>query len=410
MLLIVLTLIISSCSIKEIREEAARNESLGHIKGTVTSTVAQRGGIIVLRYRHEQGIPVLEGKTTVNESGEFSFTVYPGKHYIGAFIDSNSDGRVQENEYGRMYGLPDIITVADKQTVTLNNITITGLASKKITEQQRSADVFAITKNIGIVTTLDDPTFTRDNYNLGMWHPNDFLENVGGGLFMLQPYHSDKIPVLFVHGVNGGPTDWQATIGSLDTSLYQPWVIYYPSGFRLDLISEYFLKAVVILQEKYRFDKFAIVAHSMGGLVTRSYVKKYFEQYPEHARHLKLVMTVNSPMGGMASAAVGLEHSPIISSAWHDVAPGSDFLKGIHGWRWPKDLPYHLAFSFMEDESGDGVVALQSQLPTKLQAESVRLYGFNNSHVGTLSDPEFLEVLSAVLSERFQTREVLKAF
>ena len=154
-------------------------------------------------------------------------------------------------------------------------------------------------------------------------------------------------------------------------------------------------------QNKYQFKQLAVVAHSMGGLVTRSFVKKFVEQYPKVSKNLKFVMTINSPMGGMPSAALGLKHSPIISSAWHDVAPGSEFLKGIHGWQWPKTIPYHLVFSFKEDKGGDGVVSIKSQLPPKLQSESARMYGFSNDHVGTLNDPAFLKLFNRLLANKF---------
>ena len=42
--------------------------------------------------------------------------------------------------------------------------------------------------------------------------------------------------------------------------------------------------------------------------------------------------------------------------------------------------------SYANGESGDGVVPLQSQVPLKLQSESIRMYAFNNDHVGTLND------------------------
>lgn len=54
--------------------------------------------------------------------------------------------------------------------------------------------------------------------------------------------------------------------------------------------------------------------------MTRSYVKKAFEEFPLQAENMSLVVTVNSPMGGMPSATSGVELSPIVVPAWRDPA------------------------------------------------------------------------------------------
>jgi len=113
-------------------------------------------------------------------------------------------------------------------------------------------------------------------------------------------------------------------------------------------------------------------------------------------------MTVNSPMAGISAAASGVENSPIVVPSWRDVEPGSAFLQGIHTWNWPQEIPYHLVISYTTGESGDGVVTLQSQSPLKLQSESIRMYAFNNDHVGTLNDNNFLGLLNRILKDNIK--------
>jgi pimeloyl-ACP methyl ester carboxylesterase len=234
-----------------------------------------------------------------------------------------------------------------------------------------------------------------------MWKPVEFLTRVGGGLLFLQPYQAIKIPVLFIHGINGGPTDWEAAIRQLDRTRFQPWVLYYPSGLRLDMISDYLAAALSRLHDEYDFNRLLVVAHSMGGLVTRSFVRKYLDRYPDQAGVIRLVMTVNSPMAGMKSAASGVNNSPLVVPAWRDVAENSDFLLDLHAWAWPADIPYHLVFSYKTGGSDDGTVSLQSQIPLKLQVEAVRVYGFNDTHAGILNDPAFLELFHAILADGY---------
>lgn len=143
-----------------------------------------------------------------------------------------------------------------------------------------------------------------------------------------------------VHGVNNGPTLWAQVIDSFDDEHFQPWVYYYPSGLRLDMISDYLVETVSQLQNKFGFSEFYVVAHSMGGLVTRSFVKKYVERNPENLKKIGWVMTVNSPMAGMAVAGVGVNRSPIVVPSWRDVPPGSEFLQGVNDWSWSEEIPY----------------------------------------------------------------------
>ena len=71
--------------------------------------------------------------------------------------------------------------------------------------------------------------------------------------------------------------------------------------------------------------------------------------------------------------------------------------QGAQRLGWPEDIPYHLIFSYKTGSSDDSTVPLQSQIPMQLQAEVTRLYGFNNSHVGTLNDAAFLTLFNSIL-------------
>lgn len=59
---------------------------------------------------------------------------------------------------------------------------------------------------------------------------------------MLQEYNSKKIPIIFVHRTNGESADWKTTIANLDQTHFQAWILNYPIGMRLGIISDYFLR------------------------------------------------------------------------------------------------------------------------------------------------------------------------
>ena len=81
----------------------------------------------------------------------------------------------------------------------------------------------------GTVTNLNDPRFERKNGSVGLWRPYDFVFDVGVGVYFLEPYDPERVPVLFVHGNLGTPQDFRYLIERLDRDRFQPWLYYYPS-------------------------------------------------------------------------------------------------------------------------------------------------------------------------------------
>ena len=395
---------ISACNLIDIKQDANKVDSAGIIKGKIKLQTDQSGEIIVNRYHMQNKAYISDNFSRANFLGKYQFDSYPGSYFIYAFVDNNNDGLYQENEHSNFYsnepGIPAPVLLSPGESVTVPDIIISGKLPALNIEVNKKHHLYKIISNIGRVISLDDPMFKQSNYSMGMWKPLHFLEQVGGGLFLLQPYQNNKIPVIFVHGINGGPLDWKEAIEGLNDEFFQPWILYYPSGVRLDIISDYMVQALLHLQDKYSFDRVFIAAHSMGGLVARSSVKKYLQQYPEMADSLDLLITVNSPLKGMKSAELGVNNSPIVLPVWRDLSPDSKFLHDLNSWSLPENLPYHLVFSFKTDSTGDGVVPLQSQLPFKVQQSAVKLYGFNNTHVGTLKDKVFLNLFTSILDKR----------
>ena len=394
--------ILGSCSILEIKNQVEIVDSVGTLSGKVKLVSPQKGPVIVRRFHKDNGVYVFDNHVRSTPEGDYLFQSRPGTYFIAAFIDVNNDGEYQSDEedanyYSLELGIPAEIVVEAGKKVVINDVIIAGKPpALKIKAEIKKALIKAV-ENVGVVISLDDPVFDNDNYSMGMWRPIQFLEKVGGGLFFLQEYQQDKIPVLFVHGIGGGPVDWKQAIEKLDRRYFQPWVIFYPSGLRLDMVSNYLVKSVAHLQGLHGFKRLYVAAHSMGGLVAHSFVKKYLATYPDFAESIDLLVTVNSPLNGMQSALKGVENSPIVLPVWRDIATGSQFIKGLNDWWWPKDIPYHLIFSYETGDSDDGTVPLQSQIPMQLQTKVTRLYGFNNNHVGTLNDDTFLTLFNSIL-------------
>ena len=390
--------VLTGCSLIEQLDFA---NNLAVIKGKVTTASEyspNKTNIVVVLLKQTKAL-LFERVSYVlaDEQGDYTFNIEPGIYAVGAFVDTNNDNQYQPAELGDVSGNPEFLKLARKQTI-IADISITGKFNKHIAYDAKSFDQTHLSlKNIGKIVSLNDERFKSENGSFGLWQPMDFMKKYGAGLFMLQEYNSKKIPIIFVHGANGGSADWKTIITNLDQSRFQPWLLHYPSGMRLGIISDYFVRAVNELQRKYNMNKIYVVAHSMGGLITRSFVMKYQKRYPKEFEHIKFVMTINASMMGLASANTGVNFSPLVVPSWHDMSPESDFLKVINTWPWPKTLPYYLVFSYLHGEEGDGVVELESQIPLKLQSEAKRIYGYNAGHADILENKDFLQHFNQVL-------------
>jgi pimeloyl-ACP methyl ester carboxylesterase len=98
------------------------------------------------------------------------------------------------------------------------------------------------------------------------------------GLYFLQPYDPDRIPLVFVHGLFSTPFTWVQTINGLQADPeirkhYQFWVFAYPTGYPI------LYSALRLRQDLARVDQvypnhkpYVVVGHSMGGMLTHDQV------------------------------------------------------------------------------------------------------------------------------------------
>ena len=127
---------------------------------------------------------------------------------------------------------------------------------------------------------LDSPEFRRRNKATeGLLDPNESLENKG--LYMLEPYDPERIPVLMVHGLWSSPMTWMDMFNDLRSfpeirERYQFWFYLYPSGQPFWLSATQLRGDLQKMREAFdpnrrdrALDEMVLVGHSMGGLVSR---------------------------------------------------------------------------------------------------------------------------------------------
>jgi pimeloyl-ACP methyl ester carboxylesterase len=103
--------------------------------------------------------------------------------------------------------------------------------------------------------------------------PDKFANKVR--LIQVQPYNSQKIPVLFVHGLQSTPVSWAPMLNALwaDPIVrrnYQVWVFNYPSGYPIPYSALLLRRQLDALDKAFPDHRpIVLVGHSMGGILSR---------------------------------------------------------------------------------------------------------------------------------------------
>lgn len=104
------------------------------------------------------------------------------------------------------------------------------------------------------------------------------------GLYMLEPYDPERIPVIFVHGLISTPRMWRNVINEIETDpelrkRYQCWVFAYPTGNPPAYSAFRFRQELAALRQLHPEAKHCVlVGHSMGGLVSQMQVSTVTRQ------------------------------------------------------------------------------------------------------------------------------------
>ena len=408
---LVLVVILAGCVFSKLEDDLAKLEDVSHIySGSVSAGEGHSNAFVVVAMHGQQGEGIA-GFRMLSGPGPFELRLEPVPVYFFAFDDLNKDLRFQSDEpYGwAAEGQP--ITPAEADTTNID-FSIDAVADNQPPYPPRLIDEPLVEHlddrlsfNLGTVTSLDNPWFAEEQAKRGLWEPFAFMQDGGTGIHFLQPYDPDKIPVLFVHGISDTPYRFVALTEQLDQSRFQAWVFNYPSGLRLPMLANGLYQFLEVVRRQYRFDELHVVAHSMGGLVSRGYINMCTQN--DKCQYLRSYTTVSTPWNGVASAKSGVEWAPTVVPVWRDLDPDSEYVTTLFDTPLPGGLPHHLLFGFRQDsifgsESSDGVIALSSQLRPAAQDQAVLIRGYDEDHVSILSSEAAVNKVHEILAKSSQ--------
>lgn len=402
-------LFLSNCAFKKLGKEVAILEQTSLLQGTISNPSPHQKPLIVLLYHFEDDQKKLVAYSIHHTPGTFTFVRLPGRYLIAAFEDANEDLVYQPSEYASYINASTLITVNSGEIRSNLNLTlqhpstVTLAEAPDLTSPTTKAELDLPKVSAGEIVTLEDRRFSAKNSERGLWRPIRFLQKVGGGVFFLEPFDPQKIPVVFVHGVGGNPRQWTSLIHNLDRTRFQPWIFYYPSGLRLHMSANFLVQTLSKIYVTNKFKKLVVIAHSMGGLISRSLVNTIVKKDREQKLQV-LFLTLSTPWGGHQAAQIGVDHAPAVIPSWIDMIPNSPFQQSLFQTPLSDQIEYYLFFSFkgghnpFTNGNDDGTVSLVSQLKTEAQESAIKTIGFNEDHTSILRSPHATKKIGALLT------------
>ena len=400
----------------QLREETEIIKNSTILVGVVSSTLSIRDmPIVVAAYLRKGNIRTIVHYTSLHELGSYELIVPKGNYYIVAFGDNNQNLIYDKGEpVGQYIGTVGVFANTEG-VVSDIDIVISSHKTGKIdfpigyALPSKKSKSFHTTSP-GTIANLDDVLFSDEYGAKGFWTPLEFFKEVGGNIFFLEAYDPKKIPILFVHGAKGSPEDWKTFSKTIDGDKFQPWFFYYPSGASIDSMSYLLFWKLLNLQRKYKFTELYITAHSIGGLVARSFIVNFGDFFP----FVTNFISISTPWGGETLAKSGVKYSPAVIPAWRDLQPKGEFIKSIFRKKMPPTVEHFLFFGHKGNRNllrpnNDRVVTMASQLDPRAQREAKMIYGFNEEHVSILSSAQVLSQYTAILAAAYEkTRDAVK--
>ena len=402
-LLLMISLSLSGCFLVKVKKEVREYLASTVLVGTVATAFPGKGPIIVAAYTMGRGKRAVAHYTVLHEAGEFELMVAEGNYYIFAYWDKNSNLVYDAGEPAGQYGDPKLVVAPSGGVVGGHDIAIPEFAQE--IDVPAGFEISSVkpqklySRLSGAIVDLDDELFSEENGRKGYWEAISFYKQFGGNIYFIEAYDPEKIPILFVHGANSTPRSWKYFVENIDRKRFQPWFFYYPSGARIRGMSYLLLWKLQNLKSRYGFEQLYITAHSMGGLVSRSFIMDHFASFP----YVRLFVSLATPWGGAGMAEYGVSQSPVVVPCWMDMQPKSEFIKSLYREKMPEEISFYMFFGHQGSRNpfrsnNDSAIALASLLDRRAQSEAKMNYAFDEDHVSIIQSKAVVDQYNAIIS------------
>jgi pimeloyl-ACP methyl ester carboxylesterase len=416
---------LTGCALLHVPQQQQRLDAACRIQGTAKIVASGTKGpnaivVVLLRKTDASGGDAFKWKIVdhfvMDHAGSWAFATGEGTYRVAAFEDSNSDLVYEPGEPFTATSSMRQITCSAGARIRDVDISVDANSTDRLDGELDVASLQALSLDdkaerslgqltaVGEITTLADSRFDLSESSNGLWRPYDYMHASPPGIYFLEPYDPHRIPVLFVHGILGSPANFATLISRLDRTRFQAWVYNYPSGLPLASLADHLNQTVEKIQLRFHVRRLAVVAHSMGGLISRGFILRHATT--SDSGDIPLFVSMATPWEGHDGAILGVKYSPVVVPVWRDMAPGSDYLRSLFDVSLPRETQFHLLFAFRRNsasfgESDDETVTVSSALGTAAQRDAARIYGFDDTHDSILEDPATSALLQSLLAATF---------
>jgi hypothetical protein len=403
-LLFVSVSLLSSCGIVGLKKHLKEMESRGSVAVRVSPSPDAHAATYAVAWRMEHGVRKdAAGFQRVRADGIAAFSLTTEQTYrVGAFTDENANGKYDAGE--------PLDVVKDVLPLPLSDpgikpkiweLTLTrehGLPPGTVIEVPKNNEALgdSVALALGEIASLDDSRFVSDSGGAGLWRPHDFLRDNTMGIYFIEAYDPNRMPVLFVNGIGGSPQDGRYLIEHLDRKRYQLWFYHYPSGMRLDRVAQALATGLGALKRQLGFAHCDVVAHSMGGLVSRVAIDDAVEA--EGADFIPKFVSISTPWGGHKAAKTGIRMLKHPVPSWLDVCPNSDYLVSMYTMSLPPGTEHHLIYGVTGNDKDDGVVTVESETDPRIAALATSVTRFPYEHTEILGRDDVVARVSEALA------------
>lgn len=415
-----LSLLLTSCSMFKLGKDLdVLYDGLAIISGEIGVEDPAQGQVIVLLTQPENEM-LAAGGASAEPAGfrlvdyrladgkqRFNFQVPWGDYRLMAFVDQNADFIYQPGEPAAIRNIRatenrldtprarwrfNRLEIRDREPLPIE----ADLTPEGLKDLERTATT------MGVPIDFRSSHFEPEAVSLGMWEPARWVVEVGYGFYLLEPWDEaeSKPLLLFVHGINGSPRDFEGLVDRLETDEFRVAFFYYPSGLRLEDNAYILSQTMNELSIRSPGQRITLVGHSMGGLIAKRYIQ--MQAKSRQAGVLERFVSISTPWLGHGGAGAGVEYAPVVAPAWDDLAPGSAFLERLAAFELPAEIDYTLIFSHggnsvLMPDGNDGVVSMDSQLDPAMQDRANEFVGVSQDHVGILASPRTAATIRAAL-------------
>ena len=402
--LLIIFLVTTGCILIKLKQEVSQVLASTVLVGCISTDFPGKGPIVVAAYSMNRGKRKVAHYTILHNFGEYELMVAKGNYYVFAYWDKNSNLIYDAGEPAGQFGDPKMVSAPAGGVVGDINISIPERVQN--IDVPSGFEISSVKSNklysrlAGAVIDLDDGLFSEENGSKGYWEPVSFFKELGGNIYFLEEYDPQKIPILFIHGATGTPKEWKYFVDNIDRTRFQPWFFYYPSGARIQSMSYLLFWKLQNLQARYHFNQLYITAHSMGGLVARSFIMDYSASFP----YVKIFISLATPWGGSGMAEYGVKQSPAVVPCWIDMQPESAFIQSLYRTKLPETVSFYMFFGHRGSRNpfrsnNDRTIAFSSLLDSRAQSEAKMNYAFNEDHASIIYSKEVLEQYNTIIND-----------